>query len=359
MLLVLGAPPPCAHAAYPGAVFLMIFPDARTTALAGCGVALPDLDANAYYNPACLATGERIAATWTHVNWLGGLYPGMSYDHAGASYRLSERMGLGLNVTYMQTGLTDVVTERGEYLGRYRTWDLASGVSAAYSLGHGLAAGLSAKFIYSYFVPGWVVRRNPLVPLYGDVDAATWALDAGVQYQPLSSVRLGVSIANVGYKLEYMPSGDACRLPALLRLGFMVKPRIPGPVEIALVGDVWRDLVSSFETHPGGDTGLALWDNLEHGIGLEVRVAEVASIRLGYLEDILGQRGGLLIADRYYPRHISLLRYLLSPHDKIADIGLCWGVGLEYRGLKFDVGVDESIYDFATRNVRFQLGAGL
>ncbi len=346
---------------YPGAVFLMVFPDARTTALGGCGVALDDLDANAYYNPACLATGPRAAASWTHVNWLSGLYPGMSYDHVGAACRLSGKMGLGLNVTYVQTGLTEVVTERGEYLGRYRTWDLASGVSAAYSFGHGLAAGLSAKFIYSFLVPAWVVRRNPLMPLYGDVDAATWALDAGVQYQPFNSLRLGVSIANVGYKLQYMPSGSDCRLPSLLRLGLVVKPRIPGPVQIALVGDIWRDLVSPMEWWlEGGDSTIMFWENMEHGIGLECKVADVATVRLGYFEDIVGQRGGLLVEDTNHNRHrISLLRYVFQHHNRALDIGLCWGVGLEYRGLKLDVGVDESIYDFATRNVRFQLSARL
>ena len=49
-----------ARADCPGATFLMIFPDARTTALGGCGTALNDLDANAYYNPACLATGPSV-----------------------------------------------------------------------------------------------------------------------------------------------------------------------------------------------------------------------------------------------------------------------------------------------------------
>jgi hypothetical protein len=343
------------RADYPGAVFLMIFPDARTTALGGCGVALPDLDANAYYNPACLATGPHAATTWTHVNWLAGLFSGRSYDHAEVAYRHGTRLGLGASFTYMQTGLTDVVDERGEFIGRYRNYDLAAGLSTAYRMVPSLTGGVTLKAVYSYEHPYWI---EPYPWPMRNGDAFTLAVDAGAQYQPFGPLTVGAAIENLGSRLRYdSTKGDP--LPDLVRVGFALRPRIPGPVEVALVGDLWRDMVTPIEYSGGGDSALMFWENMRDGLGLELRIAKMASVRLGYFEDVQDQTGGILVGTEYCRRRISLLRYLLEHHTKPQDVGWCWGVGLEYRGLKFDIGVDESIYDFATRDVRFQLSGRL
>jgi hypothetical protein len=342
----------------PGAVFLMIFPDARTTALGGCGTALSDLDANTYYNPASIAFGPHAAATWTHVNWLPGLYPGMSYEHAGVAYRHGERLGLGVNVIYIQTGETDVINERGDFLGRYRTWDLAPSVSAAYRILPCLSAGVTAKGIYSLLVPDWVWDSMPEFGIEHGGQGLTFAVDGGVQYRPFDPLSLGLALYNLGPNIRYADSGASDPLPAILRFGFALKPRIPGPVEVALVGDVWRELVSEM---PHTGSFVNLWEQMESGLGLEMRLAKVASVRLGYFEDIPGQRGGVVVRDSMgMTRRVSLLRQLTKPRPgETVGWGFCWGVGVEFSGLKFDVGVDENIYDFPTHNVRFQLSARL
>ena len=137
-----------------------------------------------------------------------------------------------------------------------------------------------------------------------------------------------------------------------------VKLHIPGPVEVRLVGDVWRDLVT---TMPHTSNLVDFWEQMEDGIGLELRFARLASIRFGYFEDIVGQRGGVLLRDSMgFSRRVSMLRQLVRPRSgKAVSWGFCWGIGVEFSGLKFDVGVDENIYDFPTRNVRFQLSASL
>jgi hypothetical protein len=346
-----------AEAAHPGAVFLMIFPDARTTALGGCGTALDDLDANTYYNPASIAFGSRAAATWTHVNWLPDLYPGMSYDHAGAAYRLDERLSLAANATYLTTGVTDVVNEHGEFLGRYRTWDFAGGVSGAYRILPYLSAGMTLKGVYSLLVPSWVWKRMPELGIEDGVRGFTMALDCGVQYRPVRLLSMGLAVSNFGPGLNYTSSGATDPLPAIVRCGFALGPKLPGPVEIRLVGDVSRDLVT---TMPHADSFVGFWEQMEDGIGIELRFAKLASVRLGYFEDIAGQRGGIVVENFGTTRHVSLLRQLSEPPPgKVVGWGFCWGVGVEFSGLKFDVGVDEDIYDFGTRNVRFQVSAGL
>jgi hypothetical protein len=357
MLVAVAAMSVRVEAAGPGAVFLMISPDARTTALGGCGTALTDLDANTYYNPAGLAFGPRAAATWTHASWLPGLSPDMSYDHLGGAYRLDDRLSFAANIIYLQTGETDVVNEHGTYFGRYRTWDASPSISGAYRILPYLSAGMTLKGIYSYLVPDWVWDSMPELGIDGDGDAFTMAFDCGVQYRPARLFSVGLAVSNFGPGLRYPGNDEADPLPAILRGGFALTPRLPGPVEVRLVGDVWRDLVTVM---PHTDSLVDFWEQMEDGIGLELRFARLASVRLGYFEDIQGQRGGIVIEDSPGETHrVSLLRHLIEPPTgEAVGWGFCWGVGVEYSGLKFDVGVDENTYVFATRNVRFQLSAG-
>jgi hypothetical protein len=345
---------------YSGTKFLLVFPDARTAALAGCGAALTDLEANPYYNPACLVTGPRAAATWSHYPTSSSWISGTSYDYAGVAYRFGERLGFAASVSYVQSGSQLVIGVKSETVGIYRPLNVAPGVSAAYRVLPSLSAGAGVKAVYSFRYPEWAVKWDEFGLLHtGEGDAFTVAFDAGTQYRPWRSVTLGASIENLGPRLRY-GSIDREKLPALVRAGFAFRPHVPGPCEVALVGDIWRDLASPMDWWLGGDTTVMVWENLEHGIGVEIRVAKTASLRLGYIEDIADQVGGIIVPGPYgYPRHISLLRFLLERHGKPTDLGLCWGAGLEYGPVRFDVGVDESVIDYATRSIRFQLSARL
>lgn len=341
-----------ARADRPGAVFLMIFPDARTVALGGCGVALSDLGENSYYNPAAFGFGPRIGATWSHACWLPGLYGGMHYEFAGATYRVQPNLGVGLNFTYISTGETDVINERGEYLGSYRTCDLAPQVSVGYRVFPNLAAGVGAKIIYSYLVPSWVWEHMPELGIEGGGDALSVGFDAGVQFRALNWLGLGLAVQNLGPPIRYTAGGESDPLPSMLRLGWEVGPDLSGPVEVRFVSDLQRDLVTEMKA----DSFVDFWEELWVGFGLELRFLKTASVRLGYFEDIQGQRGGVVIDNRSGGNHVSLLRYLIQKTEGEARLsGLCWGVGIEFEGFAVDIGIDENIYDFATRNVRLQL----
>jgi hypothetical protein len=350
----------------PGMVFLYIYPDARTVGLGGTGTALSDLGANVYYNPAVLGFASRAGASWTHANWLPGLYPGMSYDYAAASYRLRDRLGLGISWTYLQTGVTEVTGPMGEPLGEYRTFDMAAGVSAGYRPLENVSVGATGKLIYSMLVPDWVWPHFPEFGIASGGQAFVPALDAGVQYRPWSQLGLGLSIANLGPRINYRlepdwepgdTTGDA--LPAVFRFGVEFSPRLPGPVQFSLLADAQKDLVTPSNAHDFRTFANELWK----GVGLELKIARLASVRVGYFEDVEGQRGGILVEQSTGVKHVSLLDYLTHKYvGHVLDapytmpIGLCWGVGLEFKGITADIGVDEFIYDFPGRNVRFQLG---
>jgi hypothetical protein len=297
-----------------GAWFLTYSPDARTVALGGAGVALDDLDANTYYNPANVAFGPRFAATWTHARLA---FNDESIDHAGLAARLSDRLGIAANVLRMLDAETDVVDQYGHFLGRYRSWDLAAGVSAACRILPNLSAGVTAKGIYSLWAPDWVLRELGLGP---GGQALTVAADAGVQYRPQDELTMGFAVANLGPNLRY-DSTDGNYLPRVARVGFAVRPPVPGPVSATVTGELSRDLIPPAE-----------WRELYHwDAGLELEFARLACVRLGYLH-----------------------------YERDGSRGLTWGVGLEHRGVRLDVGVDSGIYHWAgSRTVRFQLSGRL
>jgi len=287
----------------PAATFLTITPDARTAALGGCGVALDSLDANTYYNPANITFGSPISATWTHVNWLSDE---MSIDHVGLAYRPNGRLGFAANVQYFQISFVST-DERGRVIGINRWYDVAPSVSAAYRLRPAISAGLTMKAIYSHIAQSWAAHH----------DALTFACDAGVQCRPLNALTLGLAVANLGPNISY-DTTEGAFLPRIARLGFALRPHIPSPVSATVTGEVSRDLF------PAG----ANQDPWHAGAGLELGIARLAFIRLGYL------------------------------HYKSRK-GLTWGVGLEQRGIRVDVGVDSDLYEYPRRSVRFQFSGHL
>jgi hypothetical protein len=297
-----------------GAWFLTYVPDARTVALGSAGVALNDLDANTYYNPASVVSGPPFAATWTHTGFRPWLVPGMSRDHAGFAGRLSDRLGLAASVLYSQYGQTEVIDGHGHYLGAFRTWDFSPSVSAAYGITSSMSAGLTAKGIYSSSVPDWVLDSMPELGIDLGGQAFTAAVDAGVQYRPLNALTLGFAVANLGPNLCYDTSAEYI-LPRIARIGFAARPPIPGPVSALLTSEVSRDLypkVARFAWHAGA--------------GLELGFSRLAFFRLGYFYD-----------DRVWR-------------------GWTWGAGLQHRGVKLDVGVDSGFWgEPSTRDVEFQL----
>jgi len=297
-----------------GAWFLIYSSDARTVALGGAGVALDDLYASTYYNPANVAAGPRIAATWTHTQLRPWLFPGMSTDHAGLAGRLSDRLGVAANVLYSQYGQTEVIDGYGHLLGAFRTWDFAPSVSAAYGIIPRVSAGVTAKGIYSSLVPDWVLDTMPELGIDFGGQAFTVALDVGAQYRPLNALTLGLTVANLGPNLCYDTSAKFI-LPRIARLGFAARPPIPGPVSALLTSEVSRDLypkVARFAWHAGA--------------GLELEFSHLAFFRLGYFYN-----------DRVWR-------------------GWTWGVGLQHRGVRFDIGVDSGFLgEPSTRDVEFQL----
>ncbi|MBN2620050.1 PorV/PorQ family protein [candidate division WOR-3 bacterium] len=314
-------------ASRPGAVFLMIWPGAKPTALSGAFTAIAEDPTACYYNQAGLAFVDRTTATLQHANWLPGLHPGMYYEFAGVAKPI--KMGtIGFNVIYLTTGETEVRDEQGTYIGEYTTFDIAVGLNYGFALKPNLGLGIGWKFIYSFLVPDWVWTRMPGLGIEQGGTGITYAFDVGVLYKPWNFLSLGAGLQNIGPNISYTESASSDPLPYTFRAGFKLEPVSSRIIRVALTADVTKILVGMF-----ADEDNSFFENVKYeleeawkAIGLEVDYYNFIKLRGGYFIDTEGKRQGLT-----------------------------FGGGIHAAGFSLDVGIDQAIYDFSTTNRKFSL----
>ncbi len=311
----------------PGCVFLLIWPGARATSMAGAFSALADDATACYYNQAGLAFMDRQNITLQHAPWLSGLHEGMYYEYAGYIRPIKNGTG-GFNLIYLTTGPTDVYDKDGNYLGTYTTFDIAGALSYGLKLKPNLGLGFGWKFIYSYLVAPWVFGRMPELGIKSGGIGITYAFDTGLLYKPFEFGALGLTLQNFGPNISYSQSGASDPLPYTLRVGIKAQPINSRLIKANVTFEITKVLVGMF-ANPRN----TFMENLRYeiqeawkGMGLEINYFDFVQLRGGYFYDFEGKR-----------------------------FGFTFGGGIKAGGFALDVGVDEAMYDFPTTNRKFSL----
>ena len=146
-----------------GMGILMIWPTARSTALAGAMTGLADEVDAAYCNPAGLAFQTTGSADISYYKWLPGLYPGMRYVSAAGGVPLNLRFLRGRrafiagSVASLEVGRMSVFEEHtGKYIREIRPSRVSVGADVAATLSDRIAIGLGAKLLMSRdAIPPW------------------------------------------------------------------------------------------------------------------------------------------------------------------------------------------------------------
>lgn len=360
----------------PGAVFLMIWPGSRPTALGGAFTAIADDASAAYYNPAGLGFQRNINLSMMHVNWLPGLYQGMYYEYLAVSAPFEKVGTFAFNGVYLTTGETEVYDSEQQLIGTYTTFDFSLGLAYGREINEKLAAGGGLKLIYSFLVPEWVLGRLPDLGITQGGQGISWAVDAGVLYKPLDNLNLGLDLQNLGPPISFTSTSDPDPLPLMLRVGVSYKPlsimskdttkETYEIVGLRLTGDVSKVLIGMFSIDPPEVDSMSFGQELGYEIsetwrslGMEVSVyREILTLRVGYFFDKTGARGGFFMEDEsgLSADHIGLFPLIFGSNEgKLKKVGVTFGAGVKYAGFQLDVGVDENIYDFTTTNRKFSL----
>ncbi|HLA64383.1 MAG TPA: PorV/PorQ family protein [Rhodothermales bacterium] len=191
--------------------FLQIEPDSRTSGMGMAGVALAD-DANAiFWNPAGLAGQAGAEVTFTHAPWLPELGADLYFEYLAGKYAIPGVGTVAGHVTFLNLGEQQRVSEDGEDLGTFRSYDLAVGASYGRRIAPSVDVGVGLRFIYSNLAGGVIDAASTVV---GDV---------GVLYRAptFSGIRptLGLTLANLGTSISYGDDGEPNAVPTYIRLG--------------------------------------------------------------------------------------------------------------------------------------------
>jgi hypothetical protein len=174
-----------------GAQFLKIGVGSKYQGMADAGVATAGDAYAAYWNPAGLVEVENWSLAFTNVNWL--LDIDLNYFAAARNF---EDVGVfAVSATVLTTGEQEITTvDQQDGTGQfYSASSYAIGLTFARQLTHRFAFGASAKFIGEEL---------------GDVDSRGLALDFGtLLYTGFQSLRVGMSITNMGSDLKFTGSG--------------------------------------------------------------------------------------------------------------------------------------------------------
>lgn len=256
--------------------FLRVPPTAREASMGTAAVALPGGPASFWYNPAHAWAAPSPVAHVGYLNYIAGVHIGsVAYNQ-----RISDRQGVGAAIVYLNSGTMKRTNEQGEELGTFGASFADLNVSGAMALLPDLDVGIG------------------LQGLYGSIDtffSLGLAANLGATYRlPLTGLRAGLSVANLGYQLKAFQSG-----------------RDPMPLDIGLG--------IAYQPNPQLTAGLELHKPVDAGInarfGIEGVVAEVLLVRAGYT---------------------SLGNDWTSGGGTDILAGLTTGLGVRYRGYQLD-----------------------
>jgi hypothetical protein len=269
--------------------FLRLDYDARTIAMGGASVAMPNGLNGAFLNPAScgfITKQQAIAGyRWIFMDaWGGPVGYALPYKNYGV---------FSVNAEYVSSGYLDEIDENQNYTGvRWNQSSFTGCVSWAKAILDSFSVGAGIRGIHDYIGSS---------KTHSAADAI--AFEAGGQYRMLNSrLILGCAIRNAGFMLSgYTSATDTLALPLSLALGVSYRPLYLPAVRVAL------DLQKSID------------DYLNYKPGIEVAV----------YQNYLFVRGGYTFSEQDLEAALNEFKGGSNPtYIKSNSSGLSLGVGL-------------------------------
>ncbi|RMH59694.1 MAG: hypothetical protein D6679_01065 [Candidatus Hydrogenedentota bacterium] len=241
-----------------GAAFLRINPMARPAGMGNAYTGLAEGIESLYFNPAGLTTIEKWDAGLAGIT--------MPFDatltHFSVGRRMSKNSVLALYTTYL--GAEDEQRDnRGVKTGTFTNWDLAIGVSGAYSLSRELSVGGTMRLIQSSLA---------------GYDATAFGVDGGVKYRPLRwpGVSLGLAFRNLGTGLKFISSSSP--QPFEVRIGGAFEP---SHKKFVVSGDLALDAEVQPRANIGAEYHITKNFSVRSGFDIGYDVNFTRALRLG------------------------------------------------------------------------------
>jgi|MDTD01.2.fsa_nt_gb hypothetical protein len=295
--------------------FLLISPDARSSAMGEVGTAIAD-DINAvYWNPAGLGFQDYVPMSGydpddddsyvpyrqvalTFSRWLPQFNADLYYAYGTFGQYIESWDGtVAANITFMNLGEFTRTDEGGNELGVFLSNEFVFGLSYGTLIGDDLGLGFQLKYIQSNLAPAGTQSESAgtgisaafdLGLLWKPQELDVFGLDMG------NVMALGFNLQNVGPKMTYNQEADP--LPTTLRLGAAFKVYQDEFNELTVTADMAKLLVyrDGSNVDPLPTSLISGWKNggVELAGGLEWWYQRLFAIRGGYFYEpsTLGNR---------------------------------------------------------------------
>lgn len=252
--------------------FLQLTNSAKTAALGGIQVALPDTDPGiALQNPALLSAEINNSVSVNYANYLAGI--GFGYGSYARSFGRFGTASVG--VQFFDYGQFVAADEKGLITGSFSASDYALTLSWAIPLGNNFTVGASLKPIYSH------------LESYQSFGVAT---DLGMVHRSTDGLTtLGLCVKNLGRQLTtYYDGGDFEKINWSLQIGISRRLQYAPLLWCITAYDLnsWNKAISA--TDPNGietysTDQSALTATLRHlSFGAEIFPENKITLRIGY-----------------------------------------------------------------------------
>lgn len=187
---------------------LIITPDARAAAMGDAGVATSagDGDANSiFWNPGKMPfAGKDMGVSLSYTPWLRQLVNDMALLNGSFYKKIKNNQVIGASIHYFDQGLFQATDNNGQSLGNYNSKEYAISISYSRKLSEKLGLGVNIKYINSTLLSGLATTSS----LGFNVQpASTVAADIGLFHTSKSDKKWnynwGLMIQNITGRVSY------------------------------------------------------------------------------------------------------------------------------------------------------------
>lgn len=222
---------------------LILTPDARSAAMGDAGVAISaaDGDANSiFWNPGKMPFSNKdIGVSISYTPWLRQLVNDMALLNASFYKKIKNDQVLGASIHYFDQGIFQATDNTGQSLGNFNSKEYAVSLSYSRKLSEKLGLGVNIKYVNSTLFTG-TIGGTSVQP------ASTVAADIGLFHTSKSDKKWnynwGLMIQNISGRVSY-GNQESNFIPTNFKLGFAATNSINAQSKFTLTADINKLMV--------------------------------------------------------------------------------------------------------------------
>ena len=328
--------------------FMLIAPDARSSAMGDVGVSTSPDVYSMHWNPAKYAFIENdFSVGLAYSPWMHNLVSDMNIAYLGISKRIDPKSTIAATLRYFSLGDITFTTEGNDIIGTYSPNEWAVDVAYSRKLGKYISGSVAARFIYSNLTQGVKDYAKSAISVAADI-AVYYTRDVYWFNNIGANISWGVSINNIGSKMNYNSASlEKDFIPTNLRFGPTLKLDIDDYNSLAFSFDINKllvptppiyltDSISGAVIYEGGEPVIAF--GKEDNIGLVQGMFQSFYDAPGGFKEEL-KEFTLGIGAEYWYNNIFAVRTGFFHEAKMKGNRryLTFGAGLHYNVFNIDV----------------------